>query len=118
MYTDPKRARFWGQLWHRDGRAFADLLTADLADQAARRAAAPTEEAFCQTRGRVPWTSWLALSELLAQRFADTHDPAAALAALPPAVLGRRHPGLAQLARLGRRLRQCRQGRRPPPDAG
>jgi hypothetical protein len=139
VYCDPTRARFWGQLWHRDGRAFTRLLTPDLIAQAARQAllcrgrgplhvvnlvwlalaaarylarsfadlltaplkglrdlggraepppaaagrrphdpraaGAPTEEAFCQARQAVPWAFWLALSELLAQRFARRQAP-------------------------------------------
>jgi len=35
--------------------------------------AAPTEEAFCQARQRLPWAFWLALSGLLADRFERCH---------------------------------------------
>ena len=148
MYTDRSRARFWGQLWQRDVRAFAHLLTPDLIVEAARVAGSapgagplglvnmvwlalacalhvrrsfadvlgltfkllldlgrrpacppppppaarrgrgrggrgrprrhdprraadttPSEEAFCQARGRVPWAFWRALSALLTDRF-------------------------------------------------
>jgi hypothetical protein len=141
MYQDPTRARLWGQLWQRDTRAFAHLLTDDLIDQAAQQAglvpgggplnlfnlvtlalacawhagrsftdvltlsfklvtdlaagpafpagpsprrsahdprvaadAPPTEEAFCQARGRLPWAFWVALAGLVADRFARRHE--------------------------------------------
>jgi hypothetical protein len=37
--------------------------------------AAPTEEAFAQARPRLPWNFWLALSNLLADRFERLHTP-------------------------------------------
>jgi hypothetical protein len=140
VYCDSKRATFWGQLWQRDQRPFADLLSADLIAEAARQgllslgqgplnlgnlvwlalagaryphrsfadlltaprknlsdlggrvppptpppnpkrqrhdprsSAAPSEEAFCQARARVPWSFWLLLSTLLATRCAHDYD--------------------------------------------
>lgn len=39
MYADPTRTRFWKQVWQRDVRPFAHLLTTDLIVQAAAHAA-------------------------------------------------------------------------------
>ena len=79
------------------GRSFADLLTLPLKllrdlragpaapprpdrsrprrrhDPRADAAEAPTEEAFCQARARIPWTFWTLLSSLLGDRFEQAH---------------------------------------------
>jgi hypothetical protein len=99
MYQHPTRARFWGQLWQRDTRAFNHLLTPDLIQQAAADAgltpAASPLNLFqlvwlavaCAWHGRHSFAGVLTLAfKLLADLAAGPPPPT-----LPPPTRRRRH---------------------------
>src|SRR5205814_3131864 len=86
VYCDPTRTRFWGQLWQRDLRGCAHLLTDDLVDRAARASGcAPGAGPLC-----VANLVWLAVACALhvGRSFADvlglTHKLLSDLGRLPP----------------------------------